>query len=76
MYSSLNETKSVVTKMIYLNVKVNKSVYIAQSEQRHNITLNNVLLHVLNHVLKRFQVEVLIDLINYGIHYLFNKNIF
>ena len=25
---------------------------------------------------KRFLIEVLIDLINYGIHYLFNKNIF
>ena len=34
-----------------------------------NITLNNFLLHVLNHALKRFLIEVSIDLINYGIHF-------
>ena len=31
---------------------------------------------MLNHALKRFLNEVLIDLINYGINYLFNNNIF
>ena len=34
------------------------------------------MLHVLNHAIKRFLIEVLIDLINYGIHFLFNKNMF
>ena len=39
------------------------------------MTLNNSLLHVLNHALKRFLFEVLIDLINYGIHfYLIRKS--
>ena len=50
-------------------VKVNKSVYIAYLGQRHNIKLTNFLLHVLNHTLKRFLIKVLIDLINYRIHF-------
>ena len=44
--------------------------------KRDNITLNNFLLHVLNHALKRFLIQVFVELINYSIHYLFNKNIF
>ena len=64
------------TQTMKFFIKVYKSVYIAQSGQWHNITLNNFLLHVLNHALKRFLIEVLIDLINYGILDLFNKNMF
>ena len=33
-------------------LKVNKSVYVAKSRQRYYRTLNNILLHVLNHALK------------------------
>ena len=33
-------------------VKVNKSVYIAQSRQRHDVTLNKFFFHVLNHALQ------------------------
>ena len=40
-------------KMKICFIKVNKPVYIAQSRQRHNITLNNFFLHVLNHALKK-----------------------
>ena len=50
--------------------KVNKSVYIAYSRQQHNITLNNIFLHVLNHTLKKFLIEVFIDFIYYGKHVL------
>ena len=32
-------------------LKANKSIYIARSRLRHDITLNNFLLHVPNHVL-------------------------
>ena len=49
---------------IELQSKVNRSVYIAQSGQRQNITLNNFFLHVLNQALKRFLIEVFLDFIN------------
>ena len=42
-------------------LKVNKSVYIPKSRQRHVITHNNFLLHVPNHALKDF-----LCLINHG----------
>ena len=32
--------------------KVNKSVYVAKLEQRYDKTLNNFLLHLLNHAIK------------------------
>ena len=50
-------------------LKVNKSVYIAWSGQRRNITLYNFFLHVLIHALKRFLIDVLIDFINYGMRF-------
>ena len=48
-----------------------------------NIALNNFFLNVLNHALKTVLTEVfielivnmLVDLINYGIHFLIRKNI-
>ena len=44
-----------------MHIKVDKSVYIVQSGQKHNVILNNFILHVLIHALKRFLIEVLID---------------
>ena len=41
-------------------LKVNKSVYIAKSRQRHYKTLNKILLHVPNHALKD------VYMLNYG----------
>ena len=51
------------------------SVYLSLLGQQHNKTLNNFFLHVLNHVLKRFLIDVLIDFINLlnFIHF-FSKN--
>ena len=45
-----------------MHIKVDKSVYIVQSGQiGDNVILNNFILHVLIHALKRFLIEVLID---------------
>ena len=33
------------------------------------MTLNNFLLEVLNHALKRFLIDMLTDLINYDVHF-------
>ena len=38
--------------ILLLIIKVNKSVYIAKSEQPYDKTLNNFLLHVSNNALK------------------------
>ena len=42
----------------------------AESGQWHNIALNNFFLQVLEHALIKFLIDVFIDFINYGIHFL------
>ena len=38
-------------------------------ELKWKVSIYGFLLHVLNHALERFLIEVLIDLTNYGIHF-------
>ena len=37
---------------------------------QHNTTPNKLFLHVRNHALKIFLIEIFTDFINYGIHFL------
>ena len=74
--------KNIFAYKLFLSLKWISCIYILIGAA-DNIALNNFFLHVLNHALKivltevfiELIVNVLIDLINYGIHFLIKKNI-